>query len=119
MDMYTSLQICKDNAKIMHRAFLQHPAEWASPWPAVLTCYAVACKITKFKDQKQQFKSSKYYSLLKGVARGGSGVSQEPSFLNMTMDYVCFKPLVARRLVHALASETLRNEEYAPLVTGV
>jgi len=60
----------------MHRTVLQHPAEWASPWPAILTCFAVACKIAKFKDQKQQFKSSKCCSLLKGVARGGSGVSQ-------------------------------------------
>ena len=68
---------------------------------------------------EQQFKSSKYFSLLKGVARWGSGVSQETPFLNMDVDYVHFKPLVARRLVHMLASETIRNEEYDPLVTGV
>ena len=37
----------------------------------------------------------------------------------MAMDYACFKPLVARRVVHVLGSKTLRNEEYDPLVTGV
>ena len=42
--MDTSLQICKDTARIMHRAVLQHPAEWASPRPAVLSCHAVVCK---------------------------------------------------------------------------
>jgi len=36
----------------------------------------------------------------------------------MAMDYACFKPLVARRVVHALGNKTLRNEEYDPLVTG-
>ena len=43
------LQICKDNAKIMHRAVLQHPAEWASHWPAVLRCHATVRKITNSK----------------------------------------------------------------------
>jgi len=33
----------------MHRAVLQHPAEWASPWPAVLSCYATVRKITNSK----------------------------------------------------------------------
>jgi len=35
--MDTSLHIYKDTARTMHRAVLQHLAEWASPWPAVLS----------------------------------------------------------------------------------
>jgi len=59
--MNTSPQI--KSAKIMHRAaansyFSILLIKWASPSPAVLSCYAIVCKLTNVKDQKQLFKDS-------------------------------------------------------------